>query len=198
MATLLLVDLQNDFCPDGALAIVDGDQAVFFANRLIPQFEKIIATQDWHPKNHGSFFTQHPQKKPGDQIQLGGKPQILWVEHCVQNTFGAAFHPHLHLPKRAFLQKKGQNPNLDSYSAFFENDQKTETGLHAWLQKEKENKLFVLGLATDYCVKYTVLDALHLGYQVSVYQQGCFGVNLHPEDSKKALQEMQKAGAVLL
>ena len=194
---LVLVDLQNDFCPGGALAVAKGDQAVVLANQLIPLFDRVIATQDWHPKNHQSFASQHPNHKVGDQISLHGIPQTLWVDHCVEESWGAKFHHALNLPKGTYIQRKGTNPKIDSYSAFLENDKQTETGLAKYLKQQQIETLYILGLATDYCVLYTVLDALALGFKVHLLAEGCFGVNLNPQDSAQALMKMREQGATI-
>lgn len=198
---LLLIDLQNDFCPGGALAVAQGDQTIAVANRLAAEFcargEPVIATRDWHPAGHGSFAST-AGNIPGTQGELYGLPQVWWPDHAIQQTWGAELHPQL---DRAFITTevlKGENPQIDSYSAFFDNGQRQQTALHTWLQQHAIGALTVMGLATDYCVKYSVLDALALGYQVTLVTAGCRGVNLRPHDSERALQEMVKAGAQLV
>ena len=197
---LLLVDLQNDFCAGGALAVPQGDSTVDVANRLIDwslqRGETVVASQDWHPANHGSFASQH-QVEPYTQGELDGLKQTFWPDHCVQNSEGAALHPLLKQQDIAAVFHKGENPSIDSYSAFFDNGHRQKTRLDAWLRERGINELTVLGLATDYCVKFTVLDALNLGYTVNVITDGCRGVNIQPQDSNLAFMEMAAAGATL-
>lgn len=197
---LLLVDLQNDFCVGGALAVPQGDSTIDIANRLIDwctvRGDTVVASLDWHPANHGSFASQH-QVEPYSQGQLDGLAQTFWPDHCVQNSEGAALHPLLN--QRAISQTftKGENLLVDSYSAFFDNGRRQATALNAWLLEHRIAELIIMGLATDYCVKFTVLDALDLGYTVSVITDGCRGVNIHPQDSAEAFMEMAAAGATL-
>ncbi|HGK4674840.1 bifunctional nicotinamidase/pyrazinamidase [Kluyvera genomosp. 2] len=197
---LLLVDLQNDFCAGGALAVADGDSTVDVANALIAaaklRDEAVIASQDWHPANHGSFARQHGVE-PYSQGTLDGLPQTFWPDHCVQGSEGAALHPLLSQQAIDAVFYKGESVNIDSYSAFFDNGHRQKTGLDAWLHEHDIRELIVLGLATDYCVKFTVLDALQLGYTVNVITDGCRGVNLTPQDSANAFMEMAAAGATL-
>lgn len=196
---LLLIDLQNDFCPGGALAVSEGDQTIEVANLLITHFKsqsaQVLATMDWHPANHGSFASQQGCA-PFEQGMLFGLPQTWWPDHCVQYTDGACLHPLLSQEIDQVIYK-GTNPQVDSYSAFFDNGQREQTELNHRLKQHKVTDLVVMGLATDYCVKFTVLDALALDYQVTVITDGCRGVNLHAHDSERALEEMQKAGAKL-
>ncbi|QLO43005.1 bifunctional nicotinamidase/pyrazinamidase [Citrobacter freundii] len=197
---LLLVDLQNDFCAGGALAVPEGDSTVDVANRMIDwcslRGEKVVSSLDWHPANHGSFASQH-QVAPYTQGQLDGLAQTFWPDHCVQNSQGAALHPLLnqHGIDKTFY--KGENPQVDSYSAFFDNGRRQATELNAWLVQQRITDLIIMGLATDYCVKFTVLDALELGYTVNVIIDGCRGVNIQPQDSTQAFMEMASAGATL-
>ncbi|WP_208937006.1 bifunctional nicotinamidase/pyrazinamidase [Klebsiella oxytoca] len=197
---LLLVDLQNDFCAGGALAVPQGDSTVDVANLLIDwsltRGETVVASQDWHPANHGSFASQH-QVEPYTQGELDGLAQTFWPDHCVQNSEGAALHPLLQQQHIAAVFHKGENPAIDSYSAFFDNGHRQKTQLDAWLRERDIRELAVLGLATDYCVKFTVLDALNLGYNVNVITDGCRGVNIQPHDSNQAFMEMAAAGATL-
>jgi len=194
MNTLLLTDLQNDFLPTGALPVHGGDQVIPIANRLMPRFDLVIASQDWHPANHGSFAANHPGKKVGDTIELAGLPQILWPVHCVQNTPGADFAPALDRSRIAHITHKGIDPAIDSYSAFFDNGHKKATDLDAFLKSRKVTHLHLLGLATDYCVLFTALDARQLGYRVTLIQDACRGVNLKPTDVPNALETMRQAG----
>ena len=197
---LLLVDLQNDFCAGGALAVPEGDSTVDVANRLIDwcslRGEKVVSSLDWHPANHGSFASQH-QVAPYTQGQLDGLAQTFWPDHCVQNSQGAALHPLLNLHGIDKTFYKGENPQVDSYSAFFDNGRRQATELNAWLVQQRITDLIIMGLATDYCVKFTVFDALELGYTVNVIIDGCRGVNIQPQDSTQAFMEMAAAGATL-
>ncbi len=198
---LLLVDLQNDFCAGGALAVPEGDSTIEVANELITRCkargDTIVASQDWHPANHGSFASVQVTE-PYTQGELDGLPQTWWPVHCVQNTEGAALHPLLNAKAIDAVFHKGENPAIDSYSAFFDNGHRQKTGLDAWLRERGITALIVLGLATDYCVRFTVLDALKLGYSVTVITDGCRGVNIDPQDSLMAFQDMSAAGAVLM
>lgn len=200
-AALLLIDLQNDFCPGGALAVADGDATIVIANQAIDaccvRNERVIASQDWHPANHRSFAI-NANAAVGTLGELEGLPQVWWPVHCVQDTLGAELHPRLQQQHISAVFRKGQDPNIDSYSAFFDNGHRTSTPLDSWLKKQGITHLTVMGLATDYCVKFSVLDALSLGYQAQVIVDGCRGVNLQPEDSQQALLEMQQAGAKLM
>ncbi|WP_336993148.1 bifunctional nicotinamidase/pyrazinamidase [Lelliottia amnigena] len=197
---LLLVDLQNDFCAGGALAVAEGDSTVDVANALIAwckaRGEAVVASQDWHPADHGSFASQH-NAEPFSQGELDGLAQTLWPDHCVQQTEGAQLHPLLNQHAIDAVFHKGENPLIDSYSAFFDNEHRQQTALDEWLRHHEVGELIVMGLATDYCVKYTVLDALKLGYQVNVITDGCRGVNLNAQDSALAFMEMSTAGATL-
>ena len=198
MRALLLVDLQNDFLPGGALAVPDGDAVIPVANRLIPSHEIIIASQDWHPVDHGSFVAEHPGHVVGDTVELSGQTQVLWPVHCVQESHGAAFGGNLNSERITHIIPKGTDRNIDSYSAFFDNGHLQATGLHSYLQSLGVDALTVLGLATDYCVKYTILDALKLSYRVSLVTDGVRAVNLRENDGTDALLEMSAAGATLI
>lgn len=197
MSTLVIVDLQNDFCPGGALAVPGGDETVAVANLLAPRFPLVVATQDWHPANHGSFASNHPGATPFQLAELGGLPQVLWPAHCVQNTAGAAFHPRLRTDLIGKVFAKGTDPGIDSYSGFFDNGRRKATGLGDFLASAGAQRLFVLGLATDYCVRATALDARSLGFQVTLVVDGCRAVNLQPGDEGKAIDEMRRAGIVI-
>jgi nicotinamidase/pyrazinamidase len=198
MATLILVDIQIDFLPGGALAVPEGDAVVPVANRLQPQFPLVVATQDWHPASHGSFAANHPGRKVFEQIELNGLPQTLWPAHCVQNTRGAELAPDLHRERIAKIFQKGTDPGIDSYSGFFDNGHRRATGLCDWLRGHHVNEVFVCGLATDYCVKFTALDAVDLGLKTRLIVDGCCGVNLQPNDVANALAELKKAGVVIV
>jgi len=193
MRALVLVDLQYDFMPGGALAVAHGDEVVAVAQRLIPQFDIVVATQDWHPRDHKSFAANNPGAKVGELRELDGQPQVMWPAHCVQGTHGAELHDDLDGITQVF--QKGTNAAIDSYSGFFDNGHKKATGLEGWLREQGVTDLTVLGLATDYCVKYTVLDALHLGFTVTLVSEGCRAVNLAPGDGDAAIAEMAAAGA---
>lgn len=197
---LLLVDLQNDFCAGGALAVPEGDSTVEVANQLIAwcaaRGDAVIASQDWHPAGHGSFASRH-QAQPYSQGHLDGLAQTFWPDHCVQNSDGAALHPLLNQRAITAIFHKGENPLVDSYSAFYDNGRRQKTALDAWLRDNGVDELVIMGLATDYCVKFSVLDALQLGYTVSVITDGCRGVNIQPQDSAQAFMEMSSAGATL-
>jgi nicotinamidase/pyrazinamidase len=198
MKALIIVDIQNDFLPGGALAVKDGDQVIPVANALMDKFDLIVATQDWHPANHGSFAANHPGKTVGDVIDLAGLPQYLWPVHCVQNTRGAELAPDLKRDRITHIVKKATDPAIDSYSAFFDNGHRRATGLDEFLKSRNVNEIYILGLATDYCVKFTALDGRKLNYAVTVIEDGCRGVNVHWDDSSNALNEMKRAGARLI
>ncbi|AEL28570.1 bifunctional nicotinamidase/pyrazinamidase [Cyclobacterium marinum] len=197
-SALIIVDVQNDFLPGGALAVNNGDKVIPVINKLQDKFEFIVATQDWHPATHGSFAGNHEGQKVGDTIILNGLEQILWPSHCVEGSFGAAFHEGLENHNWREVFKKGTNPKVDSYSGFFDNGRKEHTGLGDYLKRYKIEKVFVTGLAADYCVKFTVLDALDLGFQTFLITDATKGVNLAPNDTVDAFGEMEKMGAVLL
>ena len=195
---LILIDLQNDFLPGGALAVPDGDAVIPVANALQRHFDLIVATQDWHPRDPGSFAANHPGEKIGDVIDLNGLPQILWPVHCVQNTPGAAFAPALRTDRITEIFRKGTDPAIDSYSGFFDNGHRRPTGLDVYLKARGVSDVYIMGLATDYCVKFSVLDARQLGFNVHVIEDGCRGVNLKPTDSADAIAEMRRAGAAII
>jgi nicotinamidase/pyrazinamidase len=174
---LLVIDVQNDFCPGGALAVPDGDAVIAVIQRIAPRFEHIILTQDWHPSNHSSFASAHPGKKPYEQIELSYGPQTLWPDHCVQGTRGAELHPKLHLPQAELILRKGFRPQIDSYSAFFENDRVTPTGLTGYLRERGIMRVFLAGLAYDFCVGYSALDARRLGFEATVISHACRAID---------------------
>ena len=165
---LIVIDVQNDFCPGGALAVACGDQVVSLINPMIDEFDVVVLTQDWHPANHTSFAVQHPGAKAFTQLQMPYGPQTLWPTHCVQGTDGAAFHPELRLDPAQMILRKGFRPQIDSYSAFFENDRTTTTGLDGYLRSRGVRAVVLAGLATDFCVAFSALDAARLGYDVTV------------------------------
>lgn len=198
MRALILVDLQYDFCPGGALAVAHGDETIAVANRLIPYFSTVVATQDWHPADHDSFAIRHPGKQPGDVIELAGAPQVLWPPHCVQGSHGAELHADLPRAKITEVIAKGTDRTIDSYSGFFDNGHKKSTGLADWLRERWITRVYVMGLATDYCVKATVLDARELGFDTWVIEDGCRAVELAPGDGDRAFAAMRAAGATLV
>ncbi|MBK1834581.1 bifunctional nicotinamidase/pyrazinamidase [Roseibacillus ishigakijimensis] len=198
MKTLLLIDLQNDFLPGGALAVRGGDELIPLINNLMPGYDHILASQDWHPANHGSFAASHPGQQEGEVISLHGLPQVLWPVHCVQNTPGADFAPGLHTQDIAEVILKGTDPAIDSYSAFYDNGRRQSTGLAETLRTRGTSELHVCGLATDYCVKFTVLDALAEGFATTLIANACRAVELTPGDGEKALAEMAAAGARII
>lgn len=195
---LIVVDLQLDFLPGGALGVAEGDRVIPVVNGHLRRSQLAFATLDWHPANHGSFASAHPGKVPGEVVDLHGIPQVLWPDHCVQHTEGAKLTPLLEAQYLTGLIYKGSRPEVDSYSGFFENDRRTATDLDAQLRAHRVTTLLVVGIATDYCVRATVIDALTLGYDVRVDSMGCAGVDLREGDSARALQEMALAGAILL
>ncbi|MGB3586604.1 MAG: bifunctional nicotinamidase/pyrazinamidase [Tunicatimonas sp.] len=198
MEALILVDIQNDFLPGGALAVANGDAVVPVANQLQPHFDLIVATQDFHPKNHLSFAANHSGKQIGDIIQLNGLDQVLWPNHCVQGSAGAEFASDLQMEKVAEVFPKGTNPKIDSYSGFFDNGHRKATGLGDYLKEHGVNRVFVVGLATDYCVKFTALDAKKLGFDTTVIPEATRAVNLQPQDFEKAINEMAAAGVKII
>ncbi|MEO0896026.1 MAG: bifunctional nicotinamidase/pyrazinamidase [Bacteroidota bacterium] len=198
MKALILVDIQNDFVPGGALAVKDGDQIIPFVNELQKDFELIVATQDFHPADHGSFAANHPTGKAGEIIDLHGLDQVLWPVHCVQGKPGADFVASLDMSRVKKIFPKGTDPKIDSYSGFFDNGKRKSTGLSDYLRAEGVKEVHVVGLAADYCVKFTALDAKSEGFHTSVYKEGTKGVNLQAEDTQKSFEEMKKAGIVLI
>lgn len=198
MRVLLLVDIQNDFLPGGALAVPEGDTIIPVVNKLIGHFDLVIATQDWHPPDHGSFASNHPGKKIGEMIELHGLPQVLWPDHCVQNTEGAKFSKELKTSKINKIFQKGTDKEIDSYSGFFDNGHKKSTGLDNFLKEKGVTELYITGLATDYCVKYTALDARKLGFRTYLVVDACKGVNLMPGDVENAIKTMADAGVTLV
>ena len=194
MRTLILVDIQNDFLPGGALAVARGDEVIPVANRVQPAFDLVVATQDWHPAGHGSFASAHPGRKPGDIGELAGLSQVFWPDHCVQGSRGAEFGPGLQMNRVETIFRKGTDPRIDSYSGFFDNGHRKSTGLGDYLKGRGASALYVMGLATDYCVKLTALDARQLGFRTLVIEDGCRGVELRAGDVARAIDEMRQAG----
>lgn len=192
---LLVVDVQNDFCPQGALAVPGGDEVVPVINKLSRRFAHVIMTQDWHCEDHLSFATSHPGKKPFDRVKLTYGDQILWPDHCVEGTEGADFHDKLQVAHCELVIRKGFHREIDSYSAFFENDRQTPTGLAGYLRERGLTRLFIVGLATDFCVAYSAIDACRLGFEVTVIEAGCRGINLDGSLDAAWIQ-MQEAGVL--
>ena len=197
-AALIIVDVQNDFIPGGALAVNEGDQVVPLVNELQRKFTHVIATQDFHPADHGSFAANHPGKNPGEFIELAGLTQILWPVHCVQGSQGAEFHADLNQSQWDAIFQKGKNPKVDSYSGFFDNAQRGDTGLGNYLKSKGIEQVFVCGLALDYCVKFTAFDAKSLGFETFLITDATRAVNLSPEDGDRAIAEMKEAGITVL
>lgn len=194
MKALILVDIQNDFLPGGALAVPDGDAVIPIANAIQSRFELVVATQDWHPADHGSFAANHEGQQPGEVTQLAGLDQILWPTHCVQGTHGAEFATKLNREHCRRVFAKGTDRTIDSYSGFFDNGNRKATGLGDYLKEQGVTSVYIMGLATDYCVKYTALDARHLGFETYLITDGCRGVELHEGDIEQAIADMRAAG----
>jgi nicotinamidase/pyrazinamidase len=194
---LIVTDIQNDFCPGGALAVPGGDAVIEVIHRIAPRFEHIILTQDWHPQGHSSFASSHPGKSPFDTVELSYGAQTLWPDHCVQGSKGAEFHLALHLPQAELILRKGFRPRIDSYSAFFENDRSTPTGLAGYLQERNLSRVFLAGLAYDFCVGYSALDARRVGLQAVVIRDACRAINL--EGSAARIEaSFDQAGVMLI
>lgn len=193
---LIVIDMQNDFCPGGALAVPGGDQIVQGINAMMPRFDSVILTQDWHPAGHSSFASSHPGKGPYELIDMEYGPQVLWPDHCVQGTDGAAFHAGLNTTPADLIIRKGYNPQIDSYSALFENDQSTPTGLLGYLQTRAIGRLTIVGLALDFCVNYSAVDAAKLGFDVAVDAEHCRAIDLDGSLAA-AMQGMQDCGVTI-
>jgi nicotinamidase/pyrazinamidase len=175
---LLVIDVQNDFCPGGALAVADGDAVVPVINRLAERFDHVVLTQDWHPPGHSSFATSHPGSAPFETIAMPYGQQVLWPDHCVQGTPGAAFHPQLVMQRAELVIRKGFRNEIDSYSAFYENDRRTPTGLAGYMRERGFRRVFLAGLATDYCVYYSAVDARRLGFDTVLIEAGCRAIDM--------------------
>ena len=195
---LIIVDVQNDFVPGGALAVKEGNNIVPVINALQKKYDLIVATQDWHPSNHKSFASNHPGQNIGEVIFLGNAQQVLWPDHCIEGTTGANFFEKLNLSRVKKIFKKGTNPEIDSYSGFFDNDQKSQTGLGDYLKAEGVRDVTIVGLATDYCVKFTAMDAIKMGFNVTVNLKGCRGVELNQGDIATAINEMRNSGVKII
>jgi nicotinamidase/pyrazinamidase len=196
-AALLIVDVQIDFCPGGNLAVNRGDSIIPAINSISGKFHCVVATQDWHPADHISFASNHIGKKPFDRVIVNGIEQVLWPDHCVQGTDGAEFHPALDTKKVRLILRKGTNPELDSYSAFFENDRKTSTGLEYYLKGLGYGEVFLCGLATDVCVYYTALDALRLGFKTFLVEDASMGVDVPSGNVERTKNDMVEKGVVI-
>ena len=194
---LLVVDVQNDFCPGGTLAVPGGDEVVPVVNRLMDRFDNVILTQDWHPPGHRSFASTHPGKAPFDSVEVEYGPQVLWPDHCVQGTPGAAFHPGLLADRAQLVVRKGFRASVDSYSAFMENDKSTSTGLAGCLQERGLRRVFACGIATDVCVKFTALDARAAGFEVVLIEAASRGIDTDGSLAT-ARREMAAAGVTLI
>jgi nicotinamidase/pyrazinamidase len=194
---LIIVDIQNDFCPGGALAVPHGDEIVPAVNRLAAQFAHVVLTQDWHPRGHASFASSHAGKNPFDTIDVSYGQQILWPDHCVQATRGAAFHPDLDVPHAELVLRKGFRTAIDSYSAFFENDRRTPTGLVAYLKERSFERITLCGLATDFCVFYSSIDGRQSGFEVTVATDACRGIDIDGSLAW-AMRSMKEAGISFL
>ncbi|AQY22781.1 bifunctional nicotinamidase/pyrazinamidase [Riemerella anatipestifer] len=196
---LIVVDVQNDFCEGGALAVPNSNEIIPYINLLIEenQYDKIIFTQDWHPANHKSFASNN-DKKVGETISLNGVPQFMWPDHCVENSFGAEFHKDLDTSKIDYIVKKGKNPEIDSYSAFQDNNHFMKTGLADYLKEHDIQLVEIVGLALDYCIKYTCLDAVREGFLTCLHFNGTRAVNVKPENGRDAIYEMLENGVTIL
>jgi nicotinamidase/pyrazinamidase len=190
---LVVIDVQNDFCPGGALAVGEGDAVVPVINRLARRFAHVVLTQDWHPSGHSSFASSHSGAAPFETVTMPYGPQTLWPDHCVQGTSGAAFHPQLSTERAELVIRKGFRSEIDSYSAFYENDRRTPTGLAGYLRERELKRIFMVGLATDYCVRYSAVDAYRLGFETIVIESGCRAIDL-AGSLAQAWTSMQAAG----
>lgn len=196
MKTLVIIDVQNDFMPGGALAVPDGDKIVSLINKLQEKFDLVIATQDWHPEKHASFATTHENAKEFEVINLDGIQQVLWPEHCIRNTSGAEFHPDLKTGKIESIFRKGTDISIDSYSGFYDNAHLKSTGLSGYLKEKKAKELYFVGLAAEYCVKFSILDALDEGFSATLIEDGTRA--LSDDAFKKAKQDiLQKGGKII-
>ncbi|MFT6178625.1 MAG: nicotinamidase/pyrazinamidase [Akkermansiaceae bacterium] len=195
MKALLVIDIQNDFLPGGNLAVPKGDDIIPIVNELMPAYDLVIATQDWHPADHGSFACNHPDKEIGEEIDLNGLEQILWPAHCIQGSEGAQFPSELHTRHFDHIVRKGSDPEIDSYSGFFDNGHRKATGLAELLKSKNVTEVHLVGLATDYCLKFTALDALMEGFRVTLIQDACRGVNLNPNDVAEAIDHLKNEGS---
>lgn len=192
-SVLIVVDVQNGFTPGGNLAVANADEIIPKINQLAQKFEHIVLTQDWHPDQHISFADNHPNKKPFETIELDYGRQVLWPKHCVQGTHDAEFHPHLNIPTAQLIIRKGCHQNIDSYSAFMEADRKTPTGLNGYLREHQINTVYIVGIATDFCVAWTAIDAAELGFDTYVIEDACKAIDLNGS-LQQAWQDMLQKG----
>ena len=190
---LLVIDVQNDFCPAGALEVAGGNEIVPYINKEMVKYDCVVLTQDWHPKGHSSFATSHEGKNPLELIKMPYGDQVLWPDHCIQGSKGAEFHPDLNIEQANAIIRKGSDPRIDSYSAFFENDRKTPTGLDGYFKSLEIENINLVGLATDFCVNYSAQDAANLGYKVSVLENMCRAIDLNGSLAAAKI-EMQNCG----
>ena len=197
MRALIVVDVQNDFTPGGALAVPRGDEVVAVANAMMDRFSLVVATQDWHPAGHKSFASSHPGRQVGEVIEVRGLPQVLWPDHCVQGSSGAAFHKDLQATRAELIVRKGYDPAIDSYSAFYENDRTTATGLTGYLRTRGFQRVFMAGLATDFCVAFSAIDAAREGFEVVVIEDACRAIDLEGSLAD-AKAKMADAGVVCI
>ena len=197
MKALILIDIQRDFLPGGALAVADGDAVVGVANDAAANYPLVVATQDWHPSDHRSFASQHAGRSPGEVIDLDGLDQVLWPDHCVQHSAGAGFADGLELDALDHIVRKGTDRNVDSYSGFFDNARRRATGLEELLHRLEVTEVDLLGLATDYCVQFSALDAADLGFRTGVLADGCRAVDIEPGDGGRAFDNLRAAGVTV-
>jgi nicotinamidase/pyrazinamidase len=199
-SALILVDIQNDFLPGGALAVSEGDQVIGVANALTSsgRFDLVVATQDWHPRDHASFAANYPRRKIGDVIDLDGLPQVLWPVHCLQGTAGAELAPGLDRSRIGRIFQKGTDRCIDSYSGLYDNGHRRSTGLGEFLREQGVTDVYVMGLATDYCVKFTAFDAVAEGFKTYLIEDGCRGVDLKPGDVGQAIEDMRRRGIEII
>ena len=193
---LIVIDVQNDFCPGGALEVPQGDAILRGINALMPDFDAVVLTQDWHPAGHSSFASSHDDHDPYELITMPYGPQVLWPDHCIQGSIGAQFHPDLQVDRADMIIRKGYNPDIDSYSAFFENDHRTPTGLEGYLRTRGIERLTMVGLALDFCVNFSAVDAAKLGFDVEVREDLCRAIDLDGSLAK-AREGMREAGVTL-
>ena len=195
LSAFLIVDLQKDFCDGGTLAVRDASRVLAPINAVSPLFDRVVLTQDWHPQGHVSFASSWPGRSLYESVEADGIPQILWPDHCVQGSEGAAFHGALDTDRATLILRKGDQARLDSYSCFFENDRTTPTGLDGWLRNVGASDLFIAGLTTDFCILYTVIDAIRLGYDIHVIEDAVAGVDIPTGSTARAVTEMRRKGA---
>lgn len=198
MKVLLIIDLQNDFLPGGSMPVPQGEAVIPLANKLQGCFKLVVATQDWHPANHKSFAPNHPGREPGEVVLLKKRPQLLWPKHCIQSARGSELSPALRMNRVNKVLRKGTDAEIDGLSGFFDEGHAQPTGLHDYLKEKKATEIYIMGLGLDYCVKATALDAVALGFKAFLIEDACRGWNRNPDDSKKAIEEIQAAGVTLM